>query len=88
MPGALSAGGGATVHRALEKAGELVEGPIGEVRPGVQARPRGLGDQHAVAVCIGNGHASERVVGDERREKWCTEVRGEEGANVGPVGVG
>ena len=44
--------GGGTVHRALEKAGELDEGLMGDVKSGVQARQRRLGDQKEIAVGI------------------------------------
>ena len=85
--------GAVAVHRALEKAGELAERSTGDVRSCAGARPRRLWDQNVSAVCVesrdeGDGHASGRVVGDDRRRQWLSEVRHEEGANAGPVGVG
>ena len=85
--------GGVTVHRALDKAGELVEGSMGDVRLGVQARHCRLLDQDLVAVGIqsrqeGNGDASGQFVEDERSRKWFSEVRREEGASAGSVGAG
>ena len=53
---------GVTAHQALEKPGELVEGPIGtigEVRSSALARSWRLGDHDAVAVCIESRHEGD-----------------------------
>ena len=91
--GGVERGGDGTIHREIEGAGELGEGSRGDFRADDRARPGGLGNQHVVAVGIegrqeGDMHASERVVHDERGRFWLEEMRREEGANAGPIGVG